>query len=92
MREVIPATLWGGVIVAIVFCVVQLITGCASGPPPEVQSALSVFGEDRILYGTDAPFDMGYLNKATRIPGLSRLSPEDRNRILFQNTKRLYKI
>ena len=36
--------------------------------------------------------DMGYLKKAKKIPGLSRLSPEDQNKILFKNVKRLYKI
>ena len=54
--------------------------------------AVKTLGVGRILYGTDYPFDMGYLNKAGRIPGLARLSQKDQNRILFENVKRLYKI
>jgi len=54
--------------------------------------AVKTLGLNRILFGTDYPFDMGYLMKASRIPGLSRFSQEDRNKILFTNTKRLFKI
>jgi aminocarboxymuconate-semialdehyde decarboxylase len=54
--------------------------------------AVKTLGVNRILFGTDYPFDMGYLMKAEKIPGLSRFSQEDQNKILFENVRRLYKI
>lgn len=54
--------------------------------------AVKTLGVNRILFGTDYPFDMGYLMKATRIPGLSRFLEKDREKILFQNAKKLYRI
>jgi len=54
--------------------------------------AVKTVGVNRILFGTDYPFDMGYLMKAAKIPGLSRFSQEDQNKILFANVRRLYKI
>ena len=53
--------------------------------------AVKTLGIGRILYGSDYPFDMGYLNKAVKIPGLSRFSKDDQERILFKNVRRLYK-
>ncbi len=54
--------------------------------------AVNTLGSERILYGTDYPFDMGYLGAAKDIPGLSRLSDEDQDKILCGNVKELYKI
>jgi aminocarboxymuconate-semialdehyde decarboxylase len=42
---------------------------------------VKTLGIDQIIYGTDYPFDMGYLGPAKEIPGLSLLSPEDREKI-----------
>jgi len=54
--------------------------------------ACKILGANRIVYGTDYPFDMGYLNKAEKIPGLSRLPKEAQNKILTGNSKKLYKL
>jgi len=35
---------------------------------------------------------MGYPGKARKVPGLSRFSQEDQNKILYENVKRLFKI
>lgn len=54
--------------------------------------AVKSLGVSRLLYGSDYPFDMGNLNKATKIPGLSRFSKDVQDRILYKNTRRLYKL
>ncbi|MEE9241299.1 MAG: amidohydrolase family protein [bacterium] len=54
--------------------------------------AVKSLGVNRILYGTDYPFDMGYLKKAEKIPGLSRFSKKDQKKMLFDNVKKLYKL
>ncbi len=54
--------------------------------------AVKSLGVNRILYGTDYPFDMGYLKKAERIPGLSRFSKKDQKKMLLDNVKKLYKL
>lgn len=57
-----------------------------------LEFAVKTLGASHVLFGTDYPFDMGYLGKAMKVPGLSRLAQADQNRILFGNVKRLYKI
>ena len=54
--------------------------------------AVKTLGVGRMLYGSDYPFDMGCLNRAVKIPGLSRFPQKNQNRILFENVKKLYKI
>lgn len=54
--------------------------------------AIKTLGASRILFGTDYPFDMGYLMKASAIPGLSRLAEKDRKKVLFANARRLFRI
>ncbi len=54
--------------------------------------AVKTLGADRILYGTDYPADMGYHQPAKDIPGLSRLSTADQEKILTGNAKKLYKL
>ncbi len=54
--------------------------------------AYKVLGANRIVYGTDYPFDMGDLGKAAKIPGLSRISRQDQHKILTANAKKLYKL
>jgi aminocarboxymuconate-semialdehyde decarboxylase len=54
--------------------------------------AVKSLGVNRILYGTDYPFDMGYLKKAGKIPGLSKFKKKDQKKMLFDNVKKLYKL
>jgi aminocarboxymuconate-semialdehyde decarboxylase len=54
--------------------------------------AVKSLGVNRILYGTDYPFDMGNLKRAEKIPGLSRFSKKDQKKMLFDNVKKLYKL
>ncbi len=54
--------------------------------------AVKSLGVNRILYGTDYPFDMGYLKKAGKIPGFSKFKKKDQKKMLFDNVKKLYKL
>ena len=54
--------------------------------------AVKSLGVNRILYGTDYPFDMGNLSRAEKIPGLSRFSKKDQGKMLEGNVKKLYKL
>ncbi len=54
--------------------------------------AVKSLGAGRVLYGTDYPFDMGYLKKAAKIPGLARLPEKDQARILGGNVRKLYRL
>ena len=60
--------------------------------PDCFEFAVKTLGADRIAYGTDYPADMGYHQPARKIPGLSRLSKADQEKILFGNAKKLYKL
>jgi aminocarboxymuconate-semialdehyde decarboxylase len=52
--------------------------------------AVKTLGANHIVYGSDYPYDMGYLTKAVGIPGLSRLSKAEQEMILSSNAKNLY--
>jgi aminocarboxymuconate-semialdehyde decarboxylase len=52
--------------------------------------AVKTLGADRIVYGTDYPADMSNHQPAREIPGLSRLSEMDQEKILFGNAKKIY--
>ncbi|MFC1492125.1 amidohydrolase family protein [Nitrospinota bacterium] len=57
-----------------------------------LEFAVKTLGAEKILYGTDCPWNIGNLGPAKDIPGLSRLSKEDQEKILVGNAKRLYKL
>jgi aminocarboxymuconate-semialdehyde decarboxylase len=50
------------------------------------------YGAQRILLGTDYPFDMGEDKPVQLIDGVSHLSAEDRNLIKGGNAMKLFKI
>jgi aminocarboxymuconate-semialdehyde decarboxylase len=58
--------------------------------PDCFEFAVKTLGADRILYGTDYPANMGNHQPAREIPGLSRLSGKDQEKILFGNATKLY--
>ena len=60
--------------------------------PECLQFAVKSLGVDRVMYGTDYPFDMGNLGKAKGIPGLSKLPKKAQTQILETNVAKLYKI
>ena len=60
--------------------------------PNSFELAVKTVGSDRIAYGTDYPADMGYHQPARAIPGLSRFSKTDQEKILFRNANKLYKL
>ena len=49
--------------------------------------ACKILEANRIVYGTDYPFDMGDLGKALRIPGLPRISRQDQHEIFTAKVK-----
>ena len=57
-----------------------------------LEFAWKTLGADRIVYGTDYPFDMGDLGPARQIPGLSRLPAADQEKILAGNVRRIYRL
>ncbi len=57
-----------------------------------MEFAVKTLGADNILYGTDCPWNIGNLEPAKDVPGLSRLSADDQEKILVGNVKRLYKL
>ncbi|MEK6709814.1 MAG: amidohydrolase family protein [Nitrospinota bacterium] len=60
--------------------------------PECLQFAVKSLGVDRVMYGTDYPFDMGNLGRAKGIPGLSKLPKKAQDQILSGNVMKLYKI
>jgi aminocarboxymuconate-semialdehyde decarboxylase len=54
--------------------------------------AVNTLGADKFLYGTDYPFDMGYLGAAREIPGLADLTERDQEKILCGNAQKLFKL
>lgn len=57
-----------------------------------LEFAVKTLGADKVVYGTDYPADMGNHQPAKDIPGLSRLSAADQEKILSGNAKKLYKL
>jgi len=57
-----------------------------------LEFAWKTLGPDRIVYATDYPFDMGYLGPATETPGLPLLPAPDREKILAENARRIYRL
>lgn len=57
-----------------------------------LEFAVRTLGKRQILYGTDYPFDMGSLGKASRVPGLSKLDEDVQAQILGENAKKLYRL
>ena len=57
-----------------------------------LEFAAKTLGAGNVVYGTDYPFDMGDLCPAREIPGLSRLSPAEQEKILSGNARGLYKL
>jgi predicted TIM-barrel fold metal-dependent hydrolase len=65
-------------------------TGFSTGVEADcLEFAVKTLGADNILYGTDCPWNIGNLEPAKEIPGLSRLAAEDQEKILSGNGQRL---
>lgn len=57
-----------------------------------LEFAAKTLGADRLFFGTDYPFDMGYAGGAKETPGLSRLPAADQEKILSGNMRALYRL
>jgi len=58
---------------------------------PALSFLIKRMGADRVLYGTDFPWDMGEYDSIPMINGMSSLSDEDKARVLGENSARLFK-
>lgn len=67
-----------------------------SGGPKALELAVEFFGPDRVLFGTDAPFDVEngqiFVSETLRSMGSMAVSPEVRANILSGNAKRILKL
>lgn len=57
-----------------------------------LQFAVDKLGKDRVVYGTDYPFDMGWPGKARAVRGLADMDEAVQKRILGDTTRRLYRL
>lgn len=57
--------------------------------PEAVQALINSVGVDQVVVGTDYPFDMGAYDIHALVNELTELSPEEREKILSNNAKRL---
>jgi aminocarboxymuconate-semialdehyde decarboxylase len=58
---------------------------------PALSFLIKRMGADRVLYGTDFPWDMGEYDSIPTIKGMISLSDEDKARVLGENSARLFK-
>ena len=58
---------------------------------PALSFLIKRMGADRVLYGTDFPWDMGEYGSIPMIKGMSSLSDEEKARVLGENSARLFK-
>ncbi len=57
-----------------------------------LEFAWKTLGADRLFFGTDYPFDMGYSGAAGEVPGFDRLPAADREMILAGNVRQIYRL
>jgi len=67
-----------------------------NGSAPAIRCGLDFFGPDRVLFGTDCPFDPEggplFIREIFKAVDALKLSKDDRRRIYFGNAKRLLKL
>ncbi|GIS87468.1 MAG: 5-carboxyvanillate decarboxylase [Gammaproteobacteria bacterium] len=51
---------------------------------------IDVMGEERVMFGTDYPFPLGEQNMGALIHSATRISPEEKSKILGQNAKSFF--
>jgi aminocarboxymuconate-semialdehyde decarboxylase len=59
---------------------------------PALSFLVKRMGADRVLYGTDFPWDMGEYDSISMISGLRPLSDEERAKVLGENSTKLFKV
>ncbi|AKA48322.1 hypothetical protein IX51_03575 [uncultured archaeon] len=58
--------------------------------PEALDFLIKETGEDNVVLGTDYPFNMGNWNSAKDLQNLSTISETTRNKVMLENTKKLY--
>ncbi len=60
--------------------------------PPALEYLVSSVGADKVVMGTDYPYDMGDATPVATVKSLKNVSDEDKEKILGGNTARLFKL
>jgi aminocarboxymuconate-semialdehyde decarboxylase len=59
---------------------------------PALEYLVSSVGADRVVMGTDYPYDMGDATPVATVKSLKKVSAEDKKKILGGNAQRLFKV
>ncbi|MFC2007887.1 amidohydrolase family protein [Chloroflexota bacterium] len=59
---------------------------------PVLEFLVASMGADRVMLGTDFPYDMGDLQPVSKVEGLTGISEEDRQKILGGNAARIFNL
>ncbi len=60
--------------------------------PNALEFLINETGEDNVVLGTDYPFNMGNWGSARDIENLAAINGETRNKIMLENTRKLYSL
>src|SRR5262249_6099743 len=67
----------------------QLYFDTCSQSPESVAFTIEVAGAERVMFGTDYPFEIGDAEGKRALPALEQLPPDDRQKILHDNAARV---
>src|SRR5881396_2997789 len=66
------------------------------GSAPALECGLAFFGADRVLFGTDMPFDPeqgpGFIRDTIRAMELMRATPEEKTKIYEENARHMLRL
>ena len=63
----------------------QLFFDTVVGSTPSIRFLVDLVGADRVMFGTDYPFEIGDPEGALALPGIRSLPPEDQRKIMGDN-------
>lgn len=69
----------------------QIFFDTCSLSPESVDFTIEIVGADRVMFGTDYPFDIGDPEAKRALPALSRLADEPKEKIFRQNAETVLK-
>jgi aminocarboxymuconate-semialdehyde decarboxylase len=65
----------------------QIFFDTCSLSPDSVEFTAKIAGADRVMFGTDYPFDIGDAEAKRALPGINRLPEEQKRKIFHQNAE-----
>ena len=69
----------------------QIFFDTCSLSPESVDFTIQIAGADRVMFGTDYPFDIGDPEARRALPALSRLAEGPKNKIFYENAEGVLK-